>query len=365
MLTPLVLSLLVVTGKQDAGLPHNTFDRGTEGWSVGQMSGSGAKVEAIYDKPHLKASPGSLDYSYKVGSGEASLAALSVGVGKLAKMNSIHFWMQADHATTVVVTLQEKDGGRYSAACHAGKNVWQEVQLSLSDFALGTEPDAPKDPDGKLDPDQVESVAIIDAEMFLAQNQSISDLLGVTSGPRNLFISDFQFSDVKVPDSFALGADGYKIDTYTRPQESWIGFGISQMSVATDSPFTGKWLKLDYHVNPGHVNGTVRALKMGALAGKKNLVFEVGAAKDSLLIVQIEQVNGAKFNSTIDVPGMAHSKAFSLPISDMKISDDSPDKGAKLDLSQVKQMVILDIAGFTSSSDQDNTLWIGPITAKA
>jgi hypothetical protein len=62
---------------------------------------------------------------------------------------------------------------------------------------------------------------------------------------------------------------------------------------------------------------------------------------------------------------MAHSKAFSLPISDMKISDDSPDKGAKLDLSQVKQMVILDIAGFTSSSDQDNTLWIGPITAKA
>lgn len=329
------------------------------------MAGTGAKVEAVYDKPHLKASPGSLAYSYKVANGEVSIAGLQVGEGKLAKLNSIRFWMLADHETTVAVTLQEKDGGRYSAACHAAKNAWQEVQLSLSDFVLSTEADAPKDPDGKLDPDQVESVAIIDMEQFLAQNQAISDVLGLKSGTRNIYLSDFKFSEEKLPDSSVAGSDSYLVDDYSRPQQSWIGLGMNSMAIAKDSPFAGRWLKADYHEAPGHANAVIRVVRPGALSGKKSIAFSAGSAKDTQLIVQIELVNGAKFNTPITVSGMAHSQDFNLPFDEMKVADDSPDKSAKLDLSIVKQIILVDISGFVSSSDQDNTLWIGPIKIKA
>ena len=364
MLTPIILGLMLGSKVQESPLLHNTFDRGVEGWAAMQVAGAGAKVEAIYDKAHLKVGTGSLDYSYKVGVGEVSVAALTVGAGKLAKMNSLHFWVQGDHTTTLMVTLQEKDGGRYGAIVRVPKNQWQEVQLSLSDFVPATEADAPKDPDGKLDADQIESIAVIDAESFIAQNQTFSDILGVSSGARNLYLSDVQFSETKVGNAYTSGSEGYRIDTLGRPQQSWIGFGIGEMSVVKDSPFVGKWLKLEYHISGGHVAGVGHSIKADEMVGKKNLVFEAGCTRACQMIVQLEQINGAKFNATIDLPGKAESKAYSIPLSSMTISDDSPDKKAKFDPSQLKQIVLLDISGFTSGADGDTTLYLTPITVK-
>ena len=164
MVTSLLLGMVFTSAVQDSAILHNTFDRGVEGWAAMQVNGAGAKVDATYDKVHLKSGPGSLDYSYKIANGEMSLAALQVAPGKLAKMNSLHFWLNCDHESTIVVSLSEHDGGRYSAVCHVPKAHWQEVNLSPSDFILATEPDAPKDPDGKLDVDKVESIALIDAK---------------------------------------------------------------------------------------------------------------------------------------------------------------------------------------------------------
>ncbi len=364
MITPLILGLIVTAGNQDSVLPHNTFDRGTEGWTAMQIQGEGAKVEAIYDKALLKSSPGTLAFGYKIGMGQVSFAGLTVGAGKLAKMNSIHFWLRSDHGTSVVVMLSEKDGGRYSAICHVVKNQWQEVQFAMSDFLIATEADAPKDPDGKLDPDQVETIAVIDAESYMAQNQQFSEILGVTMGPRKIYVSDFEFSPTKVKDGFTEDSSTFRADNYSRPQVGWMGFGVGPMEVVTDSPFPGKWLKVDYHTSPGHINGVVHPIKVGALAGKKNIIFEVGSTKPCQLIVQLEQVNGAKFKALVDVPGMAKSKTLVIPMSSLTIADDSPDKNAVLDLAQVKQMIVIDITGMIGSTDGDNTLYVGGITAK-
>src|ERR1051325_9670415 len=87
----------------------------------------------------------------------------------LSKAKSFKFWIRTDHATPVGFTLQEKDGGRYNALFSTPKGVWQQVELSVADFQADTNKDAPKDPDGKLDMDQVEGVGIIDVAQIFVQ----------------------------------------------------------------------------------------------------------------------------------------------------------------------------------------------------
>ena len=66
--------------------------------------------------------------------------------------------MKADHDTSLGVVLSEKKpgGGDYATMFWAPKNVWQRVDLALSDFVTNDGPTDPVDSDGKLDPDQVE-----------------------------------------------------------------------------------------------------------------------------------------------------------------------------------------------------------------
>jgi len=363
MITSLMLGLILSSG-QDSALFHNTFDRGVEGWSAMQINGAGAKLTATYDAAHLKNGPGSLDYSYKVASGEMSLAAVQVTPGKLAKMGSLHMWLNCDHATSIVVSLSEHNGGRYSAICHVPKNEWQEINLSTSDFLLATEADAPKDPDGKLDVDQIESIALIDIEGFLSQNSMLTEIVGISTGSRHLYVSDIQALEATVDAQASNGDAGYQVDNLNRPQMSWLGVGVDGMSVSKDTPFKGTWLKLDYHVGAGHVNGVVKSVHPEWMAGKKRLVFNAGANKGTQLFVQIEQTDGAKFRSTADVPGQAHYNQFDLAFSEFVVSEDSPVKDAKLDISKVKQITFMDISGMTGSGDGDNTLYISPLTVK-
>ena len=327
MVTSLLLGMVFTSAVQDSAILHNTFDRGVEGWAAMHVNGAGAKVDATYDKVHLKSGPGSLDYSYKIANGE-------------------------------------HDGGRYSAVCHVPKAHWQEVNLSPSDFILATEPDAPKDPDGKLDVDKVESIALIDLEGFLAQNGMLVDLLGLNTGPRHLYVSDVQAVETKLEDQSTNGSNGYQIDLLTRPQLSWLGFGMEGISVSNDSPFKGTWLKLDYHVGAGHINGVVKSVKPECMVGKSKLVFSGGATRATQLFVQIEQTDGSKFRTTIEVPGQAHYNQFDLPFASFTVTEDSPNKDAKLEIGKVKQIVLLDVSGMTGGGDGDNTLYISPVTVK-
>jgi len=364
MILPLLIGL-TLAGHQDSTLPRYTFAAGEEGWTVIQPTGDAAKVTAVHDPAHLKVGPGTLDFSYKVQVGQVGAALLAVGAGKLAGMKSIHFWIQSDHSSTIAINLQEKDGGRYTAMCHVTKGRWQEINLSLSDFSLATEPDAPKDPDGKLDPEAVEGMMIGDVDSFLVQNTAMSSAMGITAGPRHLYFSDFQFSDAKVSDTSFSGPDSYVFDNFSRPQCDWLGVGLTSMDLVTDSPFAGKWLKLDYHSASGHINGVARSVRVGSLAGKTKLVMELASTRECMLVVQLEETDGQKFNSIVTVPGMAKSTEVSVAISDFKISDDSPNKNGKQNLANVKQIVILDMSGMQGGADQDATLWLGAIMARA
>jgi len=366
MILPTLLGVLAVAGTQQATLPHMSFENDEGGWAVYQPLGTGASLAVTHDAKFVRTGKGSLAFSYKVEKGQLGIVAHHIEPGTLAPMNSIHFWMQSDHDTTMIVSAQEHNGGRYSANIHATKGKWQEVQLGVSDFLPATEADAPKDPDGKLDTDQIETIIVGDVAELMFQNPTFAAALKIAAGDHKWYMSDFSFSDAKLPDTSPNGPSGFRFDTFTRPQVAWAGFGKVEFAIAKDSPFPGNWLKMNYKVDANAFYGALRAIKVGSLAGAKMLSIELGAVRPAQLLVQLEAVNGSKFFAFVEVPGLAKSKTFDISLTNMQLTEDSPDKSAKLDLSTIKQLILVDVsAQALGSSGEDNTLYIGSIVAHA
>jgi hypothetical protein len=296
-----------------------------------------------------------------VATGQLSVAILPVEPSKLDGMNSMHFWVQSDHDSTLIVSLQKKGEGRFTSMFQAKKGQWQSVDLSLSDFTLSTDADSPKDPDGKLEPEKIESIAITDFAEFIVQNKKMGDLLGISNGPRTIFISDFSTSRDRIPDTFTMSPDNYRVDTYARPALSWAGIGLQSFDIATDSPFPGKWMKLVYKSDPLHLSGAVHSTVAGAVAGKKTVHFQMAANAPTKVTVQIEQTDGGKYNTVLDIPGMAKLTDENISLDSLTRAQDSTDPDTKPHLGLVKQILILDISGVAGGPEQDNTLWVGPI----
>jgi hypothetical protein len=99
------------------------------------------------------------------------------------------------------------------------------------------------------------------------------------------------------------------------------------------------------------------------LSGATKIAFDVASVRPAELIVQLEEVGGGKYNAQVSVEGGSTSKTRTLAFTEMKPADDSKDTNSKLDLDQVKQILILDMSGMINQVDQENTLWLGNLKA--
>ena len=108
--------------------------------------------------------------------GKPGLAIRQMPVGKLAGMTHLQFRVKSDVDTMLAVMLSEtRPGGDYIAIFWSPKDQWQQIDLTPADFALNDGPKDPKDPNGRLDVDQVQGVAIFDAGQFFKQGAAGGD----------------------------------------------------------------------------------------------------------------------------------------------------------------------------------------------
>ncbi len=359
-----VAALVASTGSgfaQGNALVHNSFESNEESWVA---LGENTKVGVTNTTTNVKAGKGSLQYSYTIAKGGMGAAILPVNPPALAKMKSIRLWIKSDQSTTLIVSIQERNGGRYMAGFNAPKDEWQKVELSASDFNLNEGPNDPKDPNGKLDLDQVENVAIGDIGQFLAQGDAaIVDLFGIKLGAHNVYLDEFEISEDALPSSSTTGPMEVALDTFAHPQVAWMGVGGIKLSQAAGKIPPGKALQVDYKQQAGKIAGLVRSIKRGNLDGMKTINVSVVSAKACKLLIQVEESGGGKYNTMVDVPGGNELKKISVPFSEMGAADDSKDSNGKLDAEQINQLVIIDIYGIAGIGEGDNTLWIGNVKA--
>src|SRR5579872_1467626 len=184
----LCMLLAGAANAQEPPILNHTFEENDGGWHA---FGGTAELSLTHEPAAVKSGKGALQLSYALKKGDFEALALPTPDQVLSKAKSFRFWVKTDHATSLSLVLQEKDGGRYNALFFVPKETWQQVELSTADFALDLGKDAPKDPDGKLDMEDVESVAIADMAQIFVQDPNMATALGVSEGPRKLYLDDF------------------------------------------------------------------------------------------------------------------------------------------------------------------------------
>ena len=348
------------------GLPiRQTFLTSADGWVA---FGDGAKVSPVANPLSINSANGALQLEYTVAAGGISAFVLPVTPGALTKAQSFQFDVRCDYAAKLVCAVQEKDGGRYLANFSVPKDKWQHVELNASDFNLAANPTDPKDPDNKLDLDQIENVGLIDAGSVFAQanNATLNDLFGISTGAHHLYLANFDISALPLPGASGTATPPNTLDTFAHPQIGWYTVGGMMPKVVSGAPLPGTGLSLDYTQAPGKVAGAIRFLPRGKLTGATKLTLAVASVQAATLLIQVEDSAGNKFNTTVFVPaGATQAETVRVAFADFKIADDSKDKASSLDLSQIDRLLIVDLSGAagTTTVSAPNTLYVGNLRA--
>lgn len=346
------------------------FEEKSDGWMV---MGPHAKMSVATDAGKAKSGKGALKFTYTIpgkpleapkdGGLPMDVLLRATSGGELAKMKSLRFWAKGETATPLVVSLTEKDGGRYIAPVWVGKDGWQEIVLAPEDFFLTDDVNDPKDPNNKLDVDKVENVGFVDilsifAPVLNAEGAGGFSDAGLHIGNQTLLIDDFTISTEPAP---VVEKNAAAIDLFEKDHLRWFALGEVTMSVDKAAPTKTRALRADYKQGDGGYLLLIRTVHNLKASADDHFVIDVAAAKSSRLNVTLEEKNGASYTLTLSVPGDSEPIQRSLPLSSFILSEGKTDDNGKLDLDKVKSFSITDITGAFGIAKQKNTLWIGPV----
>ncbi len=360
----LVVVILAVTGIRTFGQPAPIVTHDFEGTDHGwQSMGASGRVTLTTAEGTFKSGKSALKFEYLIEPGEMSALMLPMGESAPAGMKSIAFWAKSPAAMPLLVVLQERGGGRYQALAFIPANRWQRVELALSDFTLGRDKDDPKDPNNKLDIEQLEAVAVADLAQMLAGvlDSNLIEMLGIRTGARMFFLDDITASTAALPVPTPHPGE-LIIDAFMRPQIGWFVTGHVRAEATADKPLEGKGMRLDYALTEGQIAAAMRGVPEGFLAKSDKLLMSMASAKATSVMVQLEESSGGKYNATVALEGDQKLRKVSLPFADFTVAEDSRDDNGKLDRAQIKQIIIADLS-FSGAGAPSNTLWIGPVRA--
>ena len=126
----------------------------------------------------------------------------------------------------------------------------------------------------------------------------------------------------------------------------------------------GKGIQAKYERSADRIMGLAHQINKGALTGMKFLSIEAASLNPSTLIVQIEEIGGGKYKMPLELAGGSVVKTTNLTLADFTPSDDLKDSNNKLDLDQIKNIILIHISSMTGAADQENTLWLGSVVAR-
>lgn len=306
---------------------------------------------------------GALQFNYNLA--PKSLAALALGdTTPLVGVGTISFWAKARSASTMAFAIKERGGGTWISIFHLPEDKWQRVELPIGDFSSGFGPGDPGDADNKLALDKIEWAGIGDFAQFLLMepNPELNKLFGIEPGPRTFWLDDVAFDPAK-PQPQAAGTS-IAVDNFSAPQLSWIH--LAGTEIAREEKTIGgvqmPGLSLSYTQAGGKFSGVVRRVNSAGWAGATKLSLRLASDAPAALGLQLEERGGGKYFVPILAPGDGEAKTQSFGVTQFQPSAESKDANGKLDMDQVSQIILLDLAALNPlATNTQNTLWIGDI----
>jgi hypothetical protein len=369
--TPIVLALtLAAVGATQPAAPAPvsllewSFDVEVGGW---QSSDPNSPPTITADPNVVRGEEGGavLELAYTPALAEFTALVAPVETG-LGGGKSLHYWLRTTDYSLLVTVVTEADGSEYAAIIASLPETWQEVALDLGAFGLG---DDSSDENGRLDPDQIRSVAIVDATPFLAQAAAEETFIVAPDlGPRIMWLDDFSVSTQAIgPRWQSTQVDGRKairFESFEHTPLQWFilaGKGITvdyDPDRAADGDFS---LRIAYDLPPGKLIGTMTGLTGVPLQGMKRLLMSVMSEESTILLVQLKEHDESEYNKMIELAPGDDLTRLEVPFDQLALGDDSTDENGQLDLDQIKELTIVDISLMTGTPVQVNTLWLDDI----
>jgi hypothetical protein len=343
---------------------HHSFESDEHGWKA--MGGAGG-VRVAKDAANRHDGMNSLAFDYSAGK-EISFAILPVEFS-LEKMKSLRFWLKTDVSTAVGVLLSEKKpGGDYACWFWSPKDRWQQIVLTPADFTVNDGPNDPKDPDGRLDLDQVQGIGVIDLKIIfnmLAGLQQLPFQIDQLTGSHTLLLNDFQIqTDGPEP---AAAKDAVVIDDFKRPFARWLSLGGMEISLRADENPAGKpSLEASYRQTPGKFALISHRIGNIDLSKCDRLSFDIASRKDAQIAVSIEMVKvngkGARYTHMLEVAGEMKPHQESIPFAEFVLDENSPpDPAGKFDPARARTISLLDVTSALGNETLTNTLWLADV----
>ncbi|HLK69658.1 MAG TPA: hypothetical protein VKU19_39785 [Bryobacteraceae bacterium] len=331
---------------QPAGdvLLHHNFESNTNGWTTLGPNGT------------LRVVNHALALNYEFRPKQLAIAVLPA-TPAFASLQRIRFRAKSDYDTAVGVLLSERPpGGRYLAWFWAPANIWQEIELTPSDFAVTDGPGDPVDADGKLDTDSLQGIGILDLAQFFAGVGADSEFpVAITqpSGSHTLLMEDFQLLRGARPSS-AAGT----IDIFDRNFLQWVTLGGMDLQLSTANPLGMRALRAKYEQSAEQFEILTRRLSSLNLSNATRLSFDIASEREATLIISLESKKGARHNMTVYPPGGREVFHVNLKLADFE-------GAGKIDPAQLKSLSLTDITAASGGDPATNTIWIGKVETRA
>jgi hypothetical protein len=351
-------ALLASAQQNSEVLLHRDFETSATGWFA---MGAGGSVRVTHEPGQTHSGNSALAFTYEVKRGQIS-AAVMPAPPAMARMQHVRFWVKTDRDTPVAVLLSETQpgGGNYTAWFWSPANAWQHIELTPADFVLSDGPQDPKDPDGKLDLDQLQAIGVLDLAPFFPAPPSPS----VQAGPRTMWIDDFEALGGPAPAQDST----MRIDNFDRGFLPWITIGAMDLKLSradnhgdnqADNPLHEPALEASYEQRDNPLPILLRRIANYDLAKAARLDFDVASDEETTLVIALE----------VKRPGAAQAPRFTLPIFppgqrevfhvSVKLEDFQGQ--GKLDPAQLKTLIVTDPAGAGDGVATHNRIWIGKV----
>lgn len=280
------------------------------------------------------------------------------------KLGAISFALRTTLAGPFVCMLGEGDNGpRYTAMLWSQANQWQPFTLRLKDFTFARE--GPADPDGKLDPERVAALVLIDLQAMLGQSGEANTIFYMEPpGEQTLLLDDLKLTEA-VPEP--IPAVPAPMISYGLPVKGMVFVGGLDVKLTEDADDAGEpVLKVEYTVPRRTLLGIAHALKPGALSGAGAIQIRLRSSGKATFIVGLEEQRSpgdkSSYNTSFTLSGLDGWQTVTLPLSQFKLDGDRPDPDGKLDPEQVGMLMLGDLSAMAQQTDLSNVLWLDWLT---
>lgn len=283
---------------------------------------------------------------------------------RLPQLRSISFAISSKLPTTVTVgVIEGLIGSQYIRQiwCQGGK--WQEFTLPLDSFLLDRT--GPPDSDGKLTPEKVGTIVILDASSLTRATAENSPVYYVPPAEEQVLrLDDFELLSTAPPEKPA--PEGVVvISGYESLADCSVFLGGQDISVTpVDGEGDSRALRIDYTVPAETMMRAMHLVGNNRLTGVTAIRLRLKSSHDKLISVMVDEIRGdgvgdtTTYQTIVNVPASETWQTTSIPLSQFKPIPGMPDPNHQLDSELIGAVSILDASGLLDGVDATNTLWL-------